>query len=218
MRLVIFDCDGVLIDSEPVSQKLVQDEAASLGWAMTDADIYGLTGQTWSALKPVFEAKIGHALPANWPKMLQDRLIEVMRAGVSAIPGARATLEATASLGLPYRIASNSSHEEMDQKFGFTRLRKLVEGRTHSARDVPRGKPDPDVFLAAAAAEGVAPDECLVVEDSLPGVTAARAAGMRVIAYAPHGWPTDLPIQPDMSVTSLADLPALFRASMRIAA
>ena len=218
MRLVIFDCDGVLIDSEPVSQKLVHEEAASLGWAMTEADMHGLTGQTWSALKPVFEAKIGHALPANWPKMLQDRLIEVMRAGVSAIPGARATLDATTSLGLPYRIASNSSHEEMDQKFGFTGLQKLVEGRTHSARDVPRGKPAPDLFLAAAAAEGVAPNECLVVEDSLPGVTAARAAGMRVIAYAPHGWPPGLPIQPDMSVTSLADLPALFRASMRIAA
>jgi HAD superfamily hydrolase (TIGR01509 family) len=141
-----------------------------------------------------------------------------MNGGVSAMPGAREVLEAVAALGLPYRVASNSSHEEMAQKFGATGLVPLVEGRMHSARDVAFGKPAPDLFLAAAAAGGVRPENCLVVEDSVPGMTAARAAGMRVVAYAPEGLPAGFPIQPDMTVRSLLELPAIFAAGMTVAA
>ena len=218
LRLVIFDCDGVLIDSEPVSQSLVREEAASLGWAMTADEMHGLTGHTWSALRPMFEAHTGCVLPAAWPKTMQDRLVAVMRHGVTAMPGAREVLAATAALGLPYRIASNSSHEEMAEKFGATGLAALVAGHTHSARDVACGKPAPDVFLAAAAASGVAPENCLVVEDSLPGMTAAMEAGMRLVAYAPQGLPPGFPVQPDWVVRSLLELPAIFAAEMAPAA
>ena len=218
LRLVIFDCDGVLIDSEPVSQALVRDEAARMGWAMTAAEIHGVTGRTWSSLKPIFEAHTGCALPQNWPKTMQDRVIAMMRNGVDAMPGAREVLQATAALGLPYRIASNSSHEEMAEKFGLTGLLPLVEGRVHSARDVASGKPAPDLFLAAAAAAGVRPEECLVVEDSVPGITAAKAARMRVVAYAPEGLPQGFPVQPDQVVHSLAELPAIFASGMAAAA
>jgi beta-phosphoglucomutase-like phosphatase (HAD superfamily) len=88
----------------------------------------------------------------------------------------------------------------------------------HSARDVARGKPAPDLFLAAAAAGGVAPAECLVVEDSVPGITAAQDAGMRVVAYAPEGFPAASPVQPDMVVRSLGDLPAIFASGLAVAA
>jgi HAD superfamily hydrolase (TIGR01509 family) len=218
LRLVIFDCDGVLIDSEPVSQALVRDEAAQMGWAMTASEICGVTGHSWSALKPMFEARTGRVLPADWPKIMQDRVIAAMSGGVSVVPGAREVLEATAALGLPYRIASNSSHEEMAQKFGATGLRPLVEGRMHSARDVAFAKPAPDLFLAAAAASGVAPEQCLVVEDSAPGMTAARAAGMRVVAYAPEGLASGFAVRPDIVVRSLLELPAIFASSMAVAA
>jgi HAD superfamily hydrolase (TIGR01509 family) len=218
LRLVIFDCDGVLIDSEPVSQRLVRDEAATMGWAMTASEIHGVTGHSWSTLKPVFEARTGRTLPPGWPRMMQDRVIAAMRDGVAPVPGARKLLAATAALGLAYRIASNSSHEEMAQKFGVTGLLPLVKGRMHSARDVPLGKPAPDLFLAAAAAGGVHPKECLVVEDSVPGITAAQAAGMAVVAYAPEGLPSGLPAPPDLVVRSLLELPAIFASRMAAAA
>ncbi len=212
IRLVIFDCDGVLIDSEPGSRALLAEEAARIGWPMTAADAHRFTGLTWSAIKPMFEARTGRVLPADWPALLQAELVRRMALGVPAMEGARAVLEATASLGLPYRVASNSSHEEMATKFGHNGLTDLLAGRIHSARDVARGKPAPDVFLAAAAAEGVAPETCLVVEDSLPGLTAALAAGMQVVAFAPEGVPDGLPGPPHHVVTSLADVTACLRA------
>jgi beta-phosphoglucomutase-like phosphatase (HAD superfamily) len=218
LRLVIFDCDGVLIDSEPVSQNLARAEAAALGWTMTTAEMHGLTGHTWTALKPVFEARIGHALPTAWPKTLQDRVIAAMRGGVATIAGAREVLEATAALGLAYRIASNSSHDEMAQKFSATGLAPLVNGLTHSARDVANGKPAPDLFLAVAASAGVAPENCLVVEDSVPGMTAARAAGMHLVAYAPDGVALDCTVRPDLTIRSLLELPGIFASHMAAAA
>ncbi len=211
VRLVIFDCDGVLIDSEPVSRRLLAEEAHALGWPMEEAYAHRFTGLTWSAIQPVFEATLGRALPADWPVTLQDRLIRRMASGVPAMAGARSVLEAVAALGLPYRIASNSSHAEMAQKFGGNGLSALVAGRVHSARDVAAGKPAPDLFLAAAAAEGVSPSACLVVEDSGPGMQAAQAAGMRVVAFAPDGLPPSA-APPHHVIRRLAELPPLIAA------
>ncbi len=210
--LVIFDCDGVLIDSEPASRRLLAEEATALGWPMQPDEARRFTGMTWSSIRPVYEAAIGRALAADWPESLQARLIAVMSAGVPAVPGARALLETVRAMGLAYRVASNSSHEEMAAKFGHTGLTDLVAGRMHSARDVAHGKPAPDLFLAAAAAEGVRPADCLVVEDSVPGIAAAQAAGMRVVAFAPEGLHAGLPRAPDYVVADLAELPALFRS------
>jgi HAD superfamily hydrolase (TIGR01509 family) len=213
LRLVIFDCDGVLMDSEPASRLVLMEEARALGLPLTEAGAHAFTGQTWQAIKPAFEAAIGRLLPDLWPQMLRDRVIARMAHSIQPIPGARAVLEATAALGLPYRIASNSSHAEMATKFGGTGMADLVAGRTISAGDVPRGKPAPDIFLAAAG--GVEPRACIVVEDSTPGITGAQAAGMRVIAYAPEGLPPGLARAPDAIITSLAELPPLFAAATR---
>ncbi len=211
-RLVIFDCDGVLIDSEPASRRLLAEEATALGWPMQPDEARRFTGMTWSAIRPAYEAAIGRKLAEDWPATLQTRLIEVMSAGVPAVPGARALLETTRAMGLAYRVASNSSHEEMVAKFAHTGLTGLVAGRMHSARDVAHGKPAPDLFLAVAAAEGVRPGDCLVVEDSVPGIAAAQAAGMRVVAFAPEGLHPGLKRAPDYVVANLAELPGLFRS------
>lgn len=210
--LVIFDCDGVLIDSEPVSRRVLMEEAAALGFRLTEAGAHAFTGQTWYAIKPIFEARIGRSLPDLWPQMLCDRVIARMALTIEPIAGAREALEATTVLGLAYRIASNSSHEEMAIKFSGTAMSDLVAGRIFSARDVRRGKPAPDIFLAASG--GIDPRACIVVEDSTPGITGAQAAGMRVIAYAPDGLPAGLARAPDAIVTSLAELPAVFAAAM----
>ena len=215
LRLVIFDCDGVLVDSEGLSREVVFEEAGRLGWALTDAEAAGFVGRRWSDLQARFEAAIGRALPADWPLTMQQRLLACMQGGIAAMPHAAEVLRATTALGLPYRVASNSSPEEMAAKFAATGLDKLVAGRWHSAKQVGVGKPAPDLFLAAAAAEGVAPEQCLVVEDSEPGVTAARRAGMACAAYVPHGDHFGLAARGAVPVRSLLDLPALMRANMR---
>lgn len=214
LRLVIFDCDGVLIDSEGQAQKLIEAEARRLGWAISAEDALGFTGLRWSDLQPVFEARLGRPLPADWPARMMQAAIADLAEGVAAVPGARAVIEAAAGLGLAYRVASNSSHEEMVEKFGRTGLAPLLAGRVHSARDVGVGKPAPDLFLAAAAAEGVPPEACLVVEDSRPGVRAALAAGMGCLGFAPHGDVHGLAALGVRLVPALAALPALFREAM----
>ena len=185
--LVIFDCDGVLVDSEPASHVVVFAEARALGWDLSEAEAAGFVGLRWSDLQVVFQRHADHPLGPGWPDHMQARLIATLDGHLRAMPGAAACLRAVAALGLPYRVASNSSHEEMVVKFRLAGLTAMVHGRVHSARDVGRGKPAPDLFLAAAAAEGVQPADCLVIEDSAPGVRAAMAAGMACLGYAPHG-------------------------------
>ena len=212
LRLVIFDCDGVLVDSEPASHRVLMAEAQRLGWDVGPQDARRFIGMRWTDLRPVFEQATRQDLGAGWPLRMQSLVIEGMRGNVRAIEGAAEALRATADLGLPYRIASNSSHEEMAIKFAATGLSALVDGRVHSAKDVGVGKPAPDLFLAAAAAEGVPPQACLVLEDSRPGVTAALAAGMRCVAYLPEGDPDQLVALGATGLRSLHDFDGLLRS------
>ena len=219
LRLVIFDCDGVLVDSEGPSNRVVADEITALGWPMTQAESCALfVGRRLSDIPPVVEAQLGRPVPTGWVAHLCDRLITTLAAEVEAMPGAYAALQATRALGLPIRVASNSSHEEMAVKFNRTGLAPLLAGRLHSARDVAAGKPAPDVFLAAAAAEGVAPQACLVVEDSVPGAIAARAAGMLCVGLAPRGDDPALRAAGAQLIRSLDQLPALLRQALELAA
>ena len=219
LRLVIFDCDGVLVDSEGPAAKVVAREVGLLGWPLTpDEAMVRFMGLRLSDIPPLVAAHTGWPVPPSWLERLRDQLIEALAYEVEPIPGAAAVLQATTALGLPYRIASNSSHEEMVVKFARTGLTSLVEGRTHSARDVAAGKPAPDVFLAAAAAQEVPPQACVVVEDSLPGIRGALAAGMACIGLDPHGPGDALRAAGAHPVRALSELPALFQAAMRAAA
>lgn len=218
LRLVIFDCDGVLVDSEDLSNRVVAHEITALGWPMTEAESTALfVGVRLSDIPPVVEAHLRRPVPDGWVDMLRQRLIDSFTT-LQTMPGAHEALQAVTALGLPLRVASNSSHEEMDVKFRHTGLAALVQGRQHSARDVPRGKPSPDVFLAAAAAEGVPAAACIVIEDSIPGVTAAVAAGMAVLGLDPHGDGAALHAAGARPIRSLAELPAILQAAMRRAA
>lgn len=188
LRLVIFDCDGVLVDSEGPSNRVVAEEVTRLGLPMTEEEATSLfVGLRLSDIAPLVSARIGRRLSEEWVETLRQAMIRSFQVALDPIPGAPEALRAVGAMGLAYRVASNSSHEEMAVKFARTRLDALVAGRLHSARDVARGKPHPDVFLAAARAEGVPPASCVVVEDSVPGVTGAVAAGMRVLGFDPGG-------------------------------
>jgi beta-phosphoglucomutase-like phosphatase (HAD superfamily) len=175
LELVIFDCDGVLIDSEALCNRLVAEILTADGWKMTAEECeYRFIGMSFHAMQPVIETHLGRSLGEDWVNRIVAVVTEAMAREVEPVPGARAALEATTAQGLRWRIASNSSHIEMEAKFGRAGWMDLVAGRLHSAVDViavgGAGKPAPDVFLAAAAAEGTAPAHCLVIEDSVPGV------------------------------------------------
>jgi beta-phosphoglucomutase-like phosphatase (HAD superfamily) len=215
LRLVIFDCDGVLVDSEPVANRVVAAELTRLGWPMTGPECQvRFLGLSFSAMVPLIEAQLGCSLPARWADDLEMGLVSVLAEEVELVPGAAAALAETTRLGLPWRVASNSSHGELRAKFGRNGLGDLVAGRLHSHHDVPHGKPAPDLFLAAAAAEGVAPEGCLVIEDSLPGVRAAMAAGMTCLGFCPDDDGARLLAAGALPFHSLHDLPMLLRTAM----
>ncbi|HEY1858381.1 HAD family hydrolase [Acidocella sp.] len=191
-ELIIFDCDGVLIDSEGVANGLIARELTSLGWEMTMQDSMELfLGMSISDMQPLIETRLGRKLPPSWRPELAAKLVLALGEEAKLIAGAREMLERVTELGIPWRIASNSSDQEMAVKFARTGLSALVEGKTHSAASViakgGRPKPAPDVFLAAAAAQKTPPKSCLVLEDSALGVTGAVAAGMTCYGFAPHG-------------------------------
>lgn len=219
LRLVIFDCDGVLIDSEPLCDRVVAAELTERGWAMTAADCHRqFLGMSFHDMQPIIEAKLQRLLGADWVDALVVRLCAVLAAEVELIPGAREVLQAVTTMGLRWVVASNSSHTEMAAKFGRTGLTHLVAGRLYSATDViaagGRGKPAPDLFLSAAAAEGAHPAECLVIEDSPPGVRAAVAAGMACVGFSPSGHGDTLRAAGATLFHAMADLPALVRARL----
>jgi len=214
--LVIFDCDGVLIDSEALCDRVVSAALTEQGWPLAAADCHRLfLGLTFPDIQHAAEAHLGRTLGTGWTDDIVQRVTEVMANEAEPIPGARAALEATAALGLPFRIASNSSRPEMTAKVARAELSDLVEGRIHSAYDLiargKRGKPDPDLFLEAAAAENVAPAACVVIEDSLAGVRAAVAAGMRCLGFSPDNHGAHLRAAGAYPFASMSALPDLLR-------
>jgi HAD superfamily hydrolase (TIGR01509 family) len=216
LRLVIFDCDGVIVDSEPVANRLVGEALAALGWGITPAEADALfLGMTLTDMVPLIERRLGRALPPGWREALMQRLVTALEQEAEPVAGAIEALHAVSALGLPWRIASNSSHEEMHAKFRRLGIAALVAGRVHSHRDVGRGKPAPDLFLAAASAEGVAPAECLVIEDSPLGVQAAGAAGMDCLGFAPHSDGRTLRALGAVPFGSMSEVPALVAAALR---
>jgi HAD superfamily hydrolase (TIGR01509 family) len=191
-ELIIFDCDGVLIDSEGVASSVVAADLTALGWTMDAADAMRLfMGMSITDMVPMIEAHLNCKLAEDWRPTLAQKLVDALGTQSKLIPGAAEMLREVTERGIDWRIASNSSDEEMAVKFARTGLAELTAGRAHSAASViargGRAKPAPDLFLAAAASAGVAPEHCIVLEDSALGVTGAVAAGMVCYGFAPHG-------------------------------
>lgn len=215
LRLVIFDCDGVLVDSEPISNLILAEDLSARGWKITAEEAERLfLGTTLAAIQPRAEAHLGHALPGDWRELIRNRIVEAMAREAVAVPGAIEALQGVSAQGLAWRVASNSSHAELRAKFGRLGLARLVAGRVHSHHDVPRPKPAPDLFLAAAAAEGVTQAQCLVIEDSVAGATAARDAGMDCLALVRHGDGAALRAVGAVPFGHMAELPGLIALAL----
>ncbi|MDQ1081029.1 HAD family phosphatase [Pseudoroseomonas cervicalis] len=181
-KAVLFDCDGVLADSEALAAMVVSEDLSERFWPVSPEECQDVfLGRAVPDMMPLIEQRFGR-LPENWPALLAARLTERMARDVVAVPGALNTLRRLRAAGLPIACASNSSRSELRAKLGRLGIAELFEGRVFSFEDVARPKPYPDMYEAAAAACGAAPEECVVVEDSLPGIRAGRAAGCRVLA------------------------------------
>ena len=186
-ELVIFDCDGVLVDSEPISVRLDVEMLAQLGIAATEQEVIErFVGRSPDVIVQEAGVELGHPPPDDWFKRGEEQLRERFLAELAPVPGIVGALE---QITTPACVASSSTPENLRFKLELTGLYDRFAGRIFSASEVANGKPAPDLFLHAAARLGAAPAGCVVVEDSRYGVEAGRAAGMRVLAYAGGGTP-----------------------------
>ncbi|MQS11669.1 HAD family hydrolase [Streptomyces kaniharaensis] len=189
IEMVIFDCDGVLVDSEVIAARVQMRLGAELGWPLTEAEVVELfIGRSEASNHAVVAERLGAATADLWRKRFVELHAEAVDAELAPVAGLP---EALAAITLPTCVASSGSHEKMRHTLGRTGLYEHFAGRIFSATEVGRGKPAPDLFLHAARTMGVDPAACVVVEDSLPGVQAARAAGMRAFGYAGGLTPAD---------------------------
>ncbi|MFI6844687.1 HAD family hydrolase [Kitasatospora sp. NBC_00085] len=182
IELVIFDCDGVLVDSERIAARVQVALGAELGWPLTEAEVVArFIGRSQASIGAQVAERLGAETAALWCERFEQRHQEEVDTRLEAVEGLPEALDA---IDLPTCVASSGSHEKMRHTLGRTGLYERFAGRIYSATEVTHGKPAPDLFLHAARQMGVDPAACAVVEDSRPGVRAARAAGMRAFGYA----------------------------------
>lgn len=190
IELVIFDCDGVLVDSERIAVRVDALVLAKLGWSLTEAEIVDrFMGRSSQSMTQQIEDHLGHSLPADWEEEFKHLYRDAFTAELTPVEGIIDALDALT--GLPTCVASSGSHDKMRFTLGLTGLYPRFEGRIFSATEVKHGKPAPDLFVHAARQMGIAPEACAVIEDSQYGLQAARAAGMRAFAYAGGMTPAD---------------------------
>ncbi|MEU9383961.1 HAD family hydrolase [Streptomyces sp. NPDC048279] len=183
--LVIFDNDGVLVDSEPISNRLLAAYLTELGHPTSYEDsIRDYMGSAMHRVHELVEARTGQRLPDDFDDVFHARVFAAFERELKPIAGVAEVLERLAADGVPYCVASSGSHERIRVGHRTTGLDRWFDvSRVFSSQDVGRGKPAPDLFLYAAERMGVAPERCAVVEDSPLGVQAAVAAGMDVYGF-----------------------------------
>ena len=208
IELVIFDCDGVLVDSERLAIGIDVQVLARLGWQITEAEIIErFVGVPDAQVREAIESHLGRRLSDHWEAELEALYRNAFAAGLRCVDG---IVDALDRITMRTCVASSGTHDKMRYTLGLTGLYDRFRGRIFSATDVGRGKPAPDLFLHAAERMGVRPAACVVVEDSVNGVTAARAAGMRAYAYAGGVTPAAKLAGPDTIVFErMQDLPDL---------
>jgi len=212
IRLLIFDCDGVLVDSEPLAQEVLSLVLADIGIEMSAERVGALFfGKTMQQCIEIIEGMFGRALPDGFVTAWRERLYTAFRD--TPVRAADGIHEALALIGLPMCVASNGPLEKMHTTLGVTGLLRHFEGNLFSPDLGIAGKPAPDLFLAAAASHDIAPLHCAVVEDSPGGIRAARAAGMLALGYTglPHVDVDALAAAGAELFSHMLDLPALLK-------
>lgn len=210
VRAVLFDCDGVVVDSEPATFALIAEDLAARGLRLTHAEMeHHFLGGT---IERVGEKarQMGADIPPGWAEDFYTRLYARLAQGTALMPGIPALLDALDAAGVAYAIGSNGTGAKMQVTLGqHPGVMARLAGRLFSGRDLAMLKPDPDLYLYAARALRVPPQACVVIEDSAPGARAAAAAGMRCLGYAPQGDGAALLAEGAQVFRSMAEVPGL---------
>src|ERR1700704_1855111 len=179
--LIIFDCDGVLVDSEVIACRVDADALTRHGYPITaDQVLDRFLGRSMREVNLEIEAELGRGLPDDFSTQRLDELYRSFAAELEAVPHIHATLDTIAQ---PVCVASSGTHERMRISLGRAGLYDRFAPHIFSATQVRNGKPAPDLFLFAAKQMAMSPKQCLVIEDSAPGIAAALAAGMTVLGF-----------------------------------
>ena len=217
--LIIFDCDGVLVDSEPISIAVLREVIAAAGIAIDEATAYRLfLGRSMATISETLAVQFALTITDAHLADIRRELFDRFRRELRAIEGIREALEA---LPNPRCVASSSKPERIRLSLEVAGILELLEPHIYSATMVKRGKPAPDLFLHAARAMGALPERCVVIEDSPAGIEAAKAAGMRVFAFAggSHAEAGGLRqafglLKPDLVFDDMRTLPALIAGAV----
>jgi len=181
--LVIFDCDGVLVDSERLSIRLDAELLAQLGWPLDEQEIVDRwVGRTEAAMRAEIEEHLGRDVGPEWD-VFAERYVRAFAEELEPVDGVAAAVDAIQATGVATCVASSGGIDKIRRNLGKTGLLDRFDGRLFSGDDVEHGKPAPDLFLHAAAVMGAPPTRTAVIEDSVHGVAAGLAAGMAVFAY-----------------------------------
>lgn len=211
VEAVLFDCDGVIVDSEPVGVAHIADELAALGIGKSHAEVIELfVGGTLPGVTAELR-KSGYPIPEDWHRGVYNRLYDRLAEGTPLIPGIEATLDALDAGGIRYAVGSNGERRKMETTLPqHPKVWARVKDHIFSAQEIGAPKPDPAVYLHAAAALGVDPRACVVVDDSPSGCRAGVGGGFRTIGFAAglHS-ADDLRAVGAETMLSMEDLPAL---------
>ncbi len=208
--LVIFDCDGVLVDSERLVVDIDVRAVTAVGWEITRDEVIELfVGKSEADMRREIEERIGRSLALDWDAAFAADYKRALDEDLEPVPGILHAVEAVQTLGMATCVASSGSQAKVQRSLTRTGLWDLFAGRIFSADEVARGKPAPDLFLHAAEQLGHDPASCVVVEDSRHGIAGAKDAGMAVIGYAGGITPAHQLAAADRVVTDMAELPGL---------
>lgn len=211
--LVIFDCDGVLVDSEPLVNAVYVNMLHERGMFLdADESLREFSGASMSTRLAAFSSRFAWLPEAGFERDFDSRLTDLMRTELKVVEGVREVLEA---LTVPICVASNGTSAEIRTRLEMTGLLSAFRGSIFSAVEVGLPKPASDIYLFAAGRMNVAPERCVIVEDSVPGVLAAVAAGMSVFGYAKLTDPAVLLAAGAATITSMAELAEVFRDPRR---
>lgn len=207
---VLFDCDGVLVDSEPAGFDLLEEDLAAHGLPMDRGEMERLfIGSTIAALAEKAR-DMGAGFPPDWVDEFYERLYARLAAGTDLMPGVEALLDRLDAAQIPYAVGSNGTTRKMTTTLGqHPGVWERTKDHLYSGQEIGAPKPAPDLYLLAAQALGVAPETCVVVDDSATGCRGGIAAGMRVIGYAPHEVPETLAALGVEIATSMEDVARL---------
>ncbi len=209
---VLFDCDGVLVDSEPITSSVLREMLGELGWHLSPQECMAtFVGKALKEEVAMIAERTGRDVDARWLAEFQQRRNVALQAHLTAIPHIHdAVHRIHAHHNARIACASGADRFKVEMQLRMVGLMDYFEGRIFSGYETPRSKPFPDVYLAAAAALQVSPTRCAVVEDTVTGVTAGVAAGAVVFAYAPNGDGAALRDAGAVEIfASMADLPQL---------